>query len=121
MTKIKPPRFSLFGFVLVVCASLALSNCQGSLKSYVLTGRVISKQPVTQQLIVDSDDIPGFMPPMAMPYTVKDPDGFKKAQPADIIRARIVVGTGNQFWIDHVVVTGKSAPPRSRPAGLRKS
>ena len=69
---------------------LFLASCQNSHAKYVLTGRVISKQPATQQLIIDNDDIPGFMPAMTMPYTVKDPDGFNRVQPADIIRADVV-------------------------------
>ena len=100
-------KSSLSGFVLVICAFLSLVNCQGRPKSYVLTGRVISKQPATRQLIIDNDDIPGFMPAMTMPYDVKDADGFGKVQPDDIIRADVVVGPGNKFWLEHVVVTGK--------------
>ena len=56
-----------------------------------MTGRVISKQPAIQQLMIDNDDIPGFMAAMTMPYAVKDPDGFNRVQPADLIRAEVVV------------------------------
>ena len=87
-----------------------LTNCQSPAKTYSLTGRVLSKQPVTQQLVIDSDNIPGFMPAMTMPYAVKDPAGFEKTAPADTIRAQVVVGPGNQFWLEHIVVTGKAAP-----------
>jgi protein SCO1/2 len=47
---------------------------------------------------------------------VKDPDGFKNVQPADIIRADVVVGGPGQFWLEHLVVTGKGAA-RSAVAG----
>ena len=97
-------------FFLLIPMCLLLTNCKSPAKTYLMTGRVISKQPVTQQLIIDNDNIPGFMPAMTMPYTVKDPEGFQKAGPADIIRAQVVVGPGNQFWLEHVVVTGKTAP-----------
>jgi protein SCO1/2 len=49
------------------------------------------------------------MPAMTMPYEVKDPEGFGKIQPADTIRADVVVAPGNKFWLEHVVVTGKGA------------
>ena len=102
------------GFIFVICASLLLSSCKKSPTTYTLTGRVISKQPSAQQLIINNDDIPGFMPAMTMPYAVKDPDGFERVQPADLIRAEVVVEQPNQFYLAHLVVTGKSAPSTSQ-------
>jgi protein SCO1 len=116
MITMRREKSSASGFALVILASLLLSSCQNSRKSYVLTGRVISKQPGTQQLTVDNDNIPGFMSAMTMPYAVKDPDGFERVQPADIIRADVVVEQPNQFHLEHLVVTGKSAT-RSSPEG----
>ncbi len=78
-------------------------------QTYTLTGRVISKQPATQQLIIDNDDIPGFMAAMTMPYAVKDPDGFQRVQPADVIRADVIVEQPGKFWLEHVTVIGKAA------------
>jgi protein SCO1/2 len=93
---------------LVASVSLLLISCGNSQKTYVLTGRILSKQPSTQQLIINNDDIPGFMPAMTMPYVVKDPDGFRRVQPSDLIRAEVVVEQPNQFYLEHLVVTGKS-------------
>ncbi|MBZ5696909.1 MAG: SCO family protein [Acidobacteriia bacterium] len=97
------------GFAFITFVSLLLASCHNSRTTYVLKGRVISKQPATQQLIIDSDDIPGFMPAMTMPYAVKDPYGFERVQPADIIRADLIVGPAGKFWLEHLVVTGKGA------------
>jgi protein SCO1/2 len=104
----------LAGVVFSLCFCLTLASCKNSPSKFVLTGRVISKQPATQQLIVDNDDIPGFMSAMAMPYAVKDPEGFKNVQPADLIRADVVVPQPGQFWLENVKVIGKAA---GRPAG----
>jgi protein SCO1/2 len=111
-TSIRPPKpagFFLASFFLLA----ALCGCQSSPTTYTLTGRVISKHPDQQQLIIDNDNIPGFMAAMTMPYDVKDPAGFQKVQPADVIRAVVVVGPNNQFWLEHLEVTGKAA---ARPA-----
>jgi protein SCO1 len=116
MTKLIELRYA--GFILVTCVPMLFSGCKSSPTTYTLTGRVISKQPSTQQLIINNDDIPGFMPAMTMPYAVKDPDGFERVQPADLIRAQVVVEQPNQFYLEHLVVTGKSAPstsPRGTP------
>lgn len=98
---------------LIVCAFLPLVSCGNSRKTYVLTGLVISKQPSTQQLVIHNYDIPGFMSEMTMPYAVKDPDGFDRVQPEDLIRAEVVVEQPGQFYLDHLVVTGKGAPKSS--------
>jgi protein SCO1/2 len=107
MMKMAKSRLARFG--LTACAFLLLVSCRSSRKTCVLTGRVITKQPATQQLIIDNDDIPGFMGAMTMPYAVKDPDGFERVQPSDLIRADVVVEQPNQFHLEHLVVTGKSA------------
>lgn len=111
MTRRIRRRFARLTFVAGL--SLLLLSCKHSTKTYTLTGRVISKQPNTQQLIVDSDDIPGFMAAMTMPYPVKDPKGFLRVQPADRIRADIVVEQPGTFWLEHLTVIGKAAPPPS--------
>jgi protein SCO1/2 len=102
-------RSGFAGIVFITFVSMLVAGCQKSRASYVLKGRVISKQPATQQLTIDNDNIPGFMAAMTMPYTVKDPDGFSLVQPTDIIRADVIVGPAGQIWLEHVVVTGKSA------------
>jgi protein SCO1 len=100
-------------FGLMVCALLLLHGCGNSRKTYVLTGRIISKQPSSQELIIHNDDIPGFMPAMTMPYAVKDPEGFERVQPADLIRADVVVEQPTQFYLEHLAVIGKSAASTS--------
>jgi protein SCO1 len=108
MTKLIRSRFA--GFIFMMCIPLLLVSCKNSPPTYRLTGRVISKQPAAQQLIIDNDDIPGFMPAMTMPYAVKDPAGFERVQPTDIIRADVIMGPEGKFWLEHLVVTGKGGP-----------
>ena len=115
VTKFIKLRF--LGCIIVMCFSFLFSGCGNSPKTFTLTGRVVSKQPATQQLIVDNDDIPGFMPAMTMPYDVKDPEGFGRAQTSDIIRADVIVAPGNKFWLERIIVTGKGAPRASGDAG----
>lgn len=96
------------GFTFIVCVSLLLSSCKSSPSKFTLTGRVISKQPETQELIIDNDNIPGFMSAMTMPYTVKDSEGFQKVQRGDVIHADIIVEQQGKFWLEHVTVVGKA-------------
>jgi len=103
----------------MTCAFLFLGGCGNSRKTYVLTGRVISKQPAANQLIINNDDIPGFMPAMTMPYAVKDADGFERVQPEDIIRADVVMEQPNQFHLEHLAVIGRSGAGSS-PSGAAR-
>jgi hypothetical protein len=112
-------RSSLGRFGLMICAFLFLGGCGNSGKTYVLTGRVISKQPAANQLIINNDDIPGFMPAMTMHYVVKDADGFERVQPEDIIRADVVMEQPNQFHLEHLAVIGRSGAGSS-PSGAAR-
>ena len=86
---------------------LIVSGCQSSSeKHYALHGRVISKDVSAQQLTVDNENIPGFMPAMTMPYPVKDPQGLNTVQPGDKISADVVVKDG--YWLQHLTVTDTS-------------
>jgi protein SCO1/2 len=114
----KPKPAGIFLASLFLLAGL--SGCQSSPTTYTLTGQVISKRPDTQQLIINNDNIPGFMSAMTMPYDVKDPAGFQKVQLADVIRAVVVVGPNNQFWLEHLEVTGKAAARPASDVSLRR-
>ncbi len=61
----------------------------------------------TDQLTVNHGDIPGLMPAMTMPYTVKDAGEFQKVQAGDSITADLVV-EGDKNWLQHVVITDSS-------------
>ena len=104
----KSAKSNLVRFGFLLSAFLLLVSCGNSRKTYVLTGRIISKLSSKQLLIINNDDIPGFMPAMTMPYEVKDPDGFAQVQPEDVIRAEVVVEKPNQFYLEHLMVTGRS-------------
>src|SRR5580698_9320167 len=75
-------------------------------KHYALRGRVISKDPSAQQITVDNEDIPDFMPAMTMPYPVKDSQGLDAVQPGDKITADVVVKNG--YWLQHLSITDTS-------------
>jgi protein SCO1/2 len=112
----RPTKFRSGGFILLALFSLLLSGC-GKAPARTLTGRVISKQSGLQQLIIATDDMPGFMPAMTMPYAVKDPGGFQRVQPGDLIRADLIEGAEGKYWLERLSVTGKG-PIRSSGDGV---
>jgi protein SCO1/2 len=83
-------------------------GCSSSDKHYTLIGRVISKVPATRAVIVDHEEIPGFMAAMTMPYAVEDGVDLSGIEPGDRIRADIDVKPDGQYSLDRIAVTDSS-------------
>lgn len=101
---------------LVVVAGFVSTGCKTGLsqdknrsleRRYALRGRVISIDKQAGQIVVDHEDIPGFMAAMAMPYPVKAPFLLNKVSSADQITAEVVVN-GSQFWLENITVVKKA-------------
>jgi len=90
---------------LSVLACFALAACSASVRYYKLTGQVVSKDPAKQSLMVDHDDIAGFMDAMMMPYQVAKGTDFSAIEPGDRIQARVVVQSDGKYWLDQITVT----------------
>ena len=98
--------FFVRAFSVLLC--ILLLGCGTADKHYRLTGRVISKEPGTHTLVVDHDDVPGFMPAMTMPYPVAETVNLAAIEPGDRIRARVVVKPNHNYWLDQISVTDTS-------------
>ncbi len=109
-------------FLILICLTLSIgcnkpapsaanpTAAQPAAKRYHFTGRVVSTDKRANSVLIDGDEIPGFMAPMTMPYTVKDLTLLDKLTPGDKITADVVV-QGDDSWIENVVVTGHTTPP----------
>jgi protein SCO1/2 len=94
--------------VAVLCAVLAgCGQPQAQEKRYVLKGKVVSIDKSQKQIVVDGQDIPGFMAAMAMPYPVVDPKLLDAAAPGDQITADVVV-TPTSVHLENIVVVKKA-------------
>lgn len=78
-------------------------------KIYHLHGKVLSIDQANSSLMIDGDEIPGFMGAMAMPYPVRNKDEMSKVTPGDEITADIIVPEGDSPYIQNIVVVKKSA------------
>ena len=78
-------------------------------KNYQLTGLVVGKNELTHEIIVKHDDIPGFMPAMTMPYTVKNTASFSRVEPGDTIAATLIVASpSSAFWLENLKIVDSS-------------
>jgi Uncharacterized conserved protein len=80
------------------------SPAQSNAKRYHLKGKVVSVDTRAKMVNVDSEDIPGFMPAMTMPYEVKPESDLQKLSPGDEITADVVV-QDDKGWLEKIVVT----------------
>ncbi len=114
MTTIRRRAIALFFACLLTAAcnksAQPAPTADSGIKRYHFTGRVVSTDKRANSVMIDGDDVPGFMGAMTMPYAVKDSSLLDKLKPGDQIAADIVV-QGDDSWLENVVVTGHTAPP----------
>ncbi len=118
--------------LLALLAAIALiSACHRSktpaAKRYHFTGRIITIESQSESALIDGDNIPGFMDPMAMSYKIKPASMLRELAPGDSIAADVVViepATKNEdavpdYWLENVKVTAHAKnPPAKGPDAL---
>ena len=83
---------------------------------YHLAGRIVSVETAKQQVVIDAEDIPGFMMAMTMGYSVKNPNLLTPLSPEDKITADVVVN-GNDVYLENIVVVKKADHANPPAAG----
>ena len=108
----------------ILCLFVAGCGTQGSPpqapqaqeRRYSLRGTVMSIDRSQQRIVVDHEEIPGFMVAMAMPYPVADAQLLDVAAPGDQITADVVATETSAHLANIVVVKKAEAPqPGSNP------
>jgi len=105
----------------VVCLCILLSSCQSKTKHYNLKGQVLDKKRATNEITVNHEDIPGFMPAMTMSYSVRDQDGFRQVEPGDVIAADVITANnGNEYWLENIRITDASGRKTIKPGTVHR-
>ncbi len=116
---------------LLTSFALLISSCHRSqtsaAKRYHFTGRIISIDTSAESALIDNDNIPGFMEPMAMSYKIKPASVLRELTPGDSIAADVVViepakkdeDAAPDYWLENVKVTAHAKnPPAKGPNAL---
>jgi protein SCO1/2 len=107
--------------VLALLVTLPLTACRGTNQSqvrrYRLKGTVVEVDKAQQHLVVNHEEIPGFMGAMTMPYPVVDAPTLERVSAGDQITAD-VVATPNDIHLENVVVV-KKADGKTSPTGAQ--
>jgi protein SCO1/2 len=101
-------------FALIVCLALALPGCERSTnrgeaaQHYETRGIVRGFSPDRRTIEIEHENIPGFMPSMTMPFSVRDQKEIVDLRTGDAISFRMTV-TEKDFWIDRVHKINRNA------------
>ena len=105
--------FAAFATGLAGCSKQVASQQQPQAESqgkrYHLVGKIVQVQSDSNTLVIDGQDIPGFMAAMTMPYPVRVHADLAGLSAGDEITADVVVGD-NGAYLENIVVTKKAAP-----------
>lgn len=96
--------------VVVLLLSLGCGR-EPEARTYQLSGQVLAVKPETHEILVKHEDIPGFMPAMTMPYTVKDAALLKERAAGDLITATLTVEPDLAF-LSAITKTGSAPIPK---------
>lgn len=77
-----------------------LAACWGS-NAHIMQGEVVEVSSPTQ-VVIQHDDIPGLMPAMTMPFTVRDPALLADLSPGDQVYARLIADDDAGWYLAQV-------------------
>jgi protein SCO1/2 len=81
---------------------------------YALRGKVVSVDAKQRTVMVDHEEIPGYMAAMTMSYKLKDESDYARLQPGDRIEATLAV-TGTESWLEGMFITRPPAGAENLP------
>jgi protein SCO1/2 len=105
----------LRGIVTLVALSATACNQAPESREYEVHGQILRIDAERQEVLVDHDDIEGFMPAMVMPYKVQDVGLLDGKEPGDLVTATLVVEEVNAY-LSTLTTTGH-APIRTAETG----
>lgn len=97
---------AVLGLALAACKKEEPAEQEEVPHEYQVRGVIRKLNPDRKSIVVNHEEIPGFMAAMVMPFDVKDTNEFSKIKPGDRIQFRLLVTT-NDGWIDRIQVIGK--------------
>lgn len=87
-----------------------LAACWGS-NAHILEGEVVELRE-DGKIVIAHEDVPGLMPAMTMPFTVKDPALLQGIEPGDQVYARLIADDDKGWYLAELREHRK---PRSAP------
>jgi len=77
-----------------------------------LRGTIVSVDREGKSVVVDHEEIPGFMQAMAMPYAVQNEQELQDLAPGNRVTAEVVVDPSGSMWLENIEPAEEAAPAR---------
>jgi protein SCO1 len=87
----------------------ATASANNGVKQYHVRGVVVSTNPATGEVTLDTEAIPGFMQAMTMPYTLRNASITSALHPGDTITATLLASNTSDV-LDQIVIVGQAKP-----------
>jgi protein SCO1/2 len=107
-------------FLLLVLSAFAMGcspaasteSNEANQKRYDLRGTVVSVDKLQKKAEIEHEEIPGLMPKMTMPFTIKENWVWDDLVPGVQIRAELVVDSSakDPYWLEKIAIVANSAP-----------
>ncbi|HLL13557.1 MAG TPA: SCO family protein [Pyrinomonadaceae bacterium] len=81
----------LLATVCALLAGCAQTPDESRAQRYELKGKIVSFNKAQQQVVIQHEEVPGFMEPMTMPFTLREDGAFDVMRAGDTIQATLVV------------------------------
>ncbi|MDQ3803294.1 MAG: SCO family protein [Acidobacteriota bacterium] len=101
------PSFLRNALALVFALAIGLSSCarpEAEAKRYDLRGKVVSVDRAKGEVVLDHEEIRGYMAAMQMPFKLRDRDALAALAGGDLLQATLVVSE-TDYWLENPVVT----------------
>jgi protein SCO1/2 len=105
--------YRLRGIVILIALAATACGQPPAQRQYEVRGQILGVDPERQEVLVDHEDIEGFMPAMVMPYKVQDVGLLEGKEPGDLVTATLVVEERNAY-LSTLTTTGRA--PIQNPA-----
>lgn len=107
----------------VVLSAAAACSRPPEPRQYELTGQVLAVRPERNEVVIQHQDIEGFMPAMTMPFKVRDKALLEGRQAGDLVTATLVVEEADAY-LSGLTRTGhapvETVPPPPAPDILQE-
>jgi protein SCO1 len=104
---------------LLLCFSLILTSCakRSDERRYPVHGKITSIERPRKLVILNHDEIKGFMPAMTMPYDVRDVKVLDGLEPGDIVDTTLIILSNGAYLTDFKKVGHEAlTPPPAAPS-----
>ena len=102
----------LLAIFLVACQKTQTAPTSSDAKRYPLKGKVVSVDKANKKAEIEHEDIPGLMPAMTMPFSIREDWVWDNLTPGAEVHAELVVdnAANEPYWLEKIGIVALPNP-----------